>query len=324
MTDTTQTSNRPANTNRNDAEGSQSPPIRTARAPAGIPQDINVGDRLFAALQYLLPKHLLTRLIYALARCESAFIKNSLLRIFLRGYRLNMNEAAQPDPFAYRSFNEFFTRALRPDARPLDASPAHIVSPVDGTVSQCGALENERLLQAKGRHYSLLELLGGDEQMASAYRGGSFACIYLAPYNYHRIHMPCEGSVRANLYVRGDLFSVNAATARAVPRVFARNERLICDFDTPFGRMAMILVGALFVGSIETVHCGEVNPPPRRRKAPQPIPGIGRTFQKGEELGRFNMGSTVILLFQRDHIAWDATLAPEATVQLGRTIGRRM
>ncbi len=282
------------------------------------------GDRWFAALQYVLPKQLLSRLIYALARSEAAFVKNTFLRIFLRGYRVNMDEALQADPFAYRSFNDFFTRGLRPDARPIAQDAALIVSPVDGTLSQCGTLQDDLLLQAKGQQYSLLELLGGDEEAAQAYRGGSFACIYLAPYNYHRIHMPCAGDVRSNLYVPGDLFSVNAATARAVPRLFARNERLVCEFDTPLGRMAVILVGALFVGSIQTVHCGEVNPPPRRRKAPQPIAaGIGRSFGKGEELGRFNMGSTVILLFQRDRMRWDPSLASTATVQLGRPIGQR-
>jgi phosphatidylserine decarboxylase len=288
------------------------------RAPS-----ITTRDRLFAALQYVLPKHLLTRVIYRVARSQSPFVKRSVLRAFLGNYRVNMAEAIESDPFAYRSFNDFFTRALKPDARPIDVDPAVIVSPVDGAVSQCGELEDNRLLQAKGHYYSLEELLGGDRDAVAAYRGGRFACIYLAPFNYHRIHMPCAGTVRSNLYAPGELFSVNASTARAVPRVFARNERLICDFDTMHGRMAVILVGALFVGSIETVHCGEVNLPPRRRNAPQPIPaGVGRHFAKGEELGRFNMGSTVVLLFQQNRIRWVDALVPESTVQLGRAIGR--
>jgi phosphatidylserine decarboxylase len=229
----------------------------------------------------------------------------------------------QPDPFAYRSFNDFFTRALRPGARPIDPDNDVIVSPVDGTVSQCGQIEDNLLLQAKGHHYSLEELLAGDTEAVEVYRGGSFACIYLAPYNYHRIHMPYAGSARGNLYVPGDLFSVNATTVRSVPRVFARNERLVCDFATPLGRMAVILVGALFVGSIETVHCGEVNPPPRGRKTAVRIArGVGRQFAKGEELGRFNMGSTVVLLFERNRIAWDRALVAESKVQLGRAIAR--
>lgn len=277
----------------------------------------------FAGLQYVLPKHALSRVIYAVARSESELVRNTFLRIFLSGYTLNMAEAVQPDPFSYRSFNDFFTRALRPDARPIDAGNDVIVSPVDGTVSQCGQLADNLLLQAKGHHYSLQDLLAGDAEAVETYRGGSFACIYLAPYNYHRIHMPYAGTARDNLYVPGDLFSVNATTVRAVPRVFARNERLICDFATPLGRMAVILVGALFVGSIETVHCGEVNPPPRGRKTPVRIAtGVGRQFAKGEELGRFNMGSTVVLLFERRRIAWDPALQPEAKVQLGRGIGR--
>ena len=277
----------------------------------------------FAGLQYVLPKHALSRVIYAVARSETRWIRNTFLRIFLSNYRVNMTEAVQPDPFAYRSFNDFFTRALRPDARPIDADNDVIVSPVDGTVSQCGQLEDNLLLQAKGHRYSLQDLLAGDAEAVEAYRGGSFACIYLAPYNYHRIHMPYAGTARGNLYVPGDLFSVNATTVRAVPSVFARNERLICDFATPLGRMAVILVGALFVGSIETVHCGEVNPPPRGRKTPVRIAtGVGQQFAKGEELGRFNMGSTVVLLFERNRLAWDPQLVAESRGQLGRGIAR--
>ncbi len=288
-----------------------------------VPSAARLGDRLFALLQYLLPKHLLSRLIYRLMRQRSPFVKNTVLRVFLAGYRVDMSEAEQSDPYAFASFNDFFTRALRPGVRPIATDPQLVVSPVDGVVSQCGHLDDDTIVQAKGQAYSLARLLGGDREMVDTYRGGSFACIYLAPYNYHRIHMPMDGTVLSNTYVPGELFSVNAATVRAVPRVFARNERLICDFDTHVGRMAVILVGALFVGSIETVHCGEVNPPPRGRKGTVPIPeGVGRTFQKGEELGRFNMGSTVIVLFQSQRVRWDATLAPETQVRLGRAIGR--
>lgn len=281
------------------------------------------GDHVFAGLQYLLPKHLLSRCVYALMRSRSPAVKNTILRAFLAGYNIDMSEAQESNPFAYPSFNEFFTRALRPGVRPIATDANLIVSPVDGLVSQCGHLQDDSILQAKGHQYSLAELLGGDHEAVETYRGGSFACLYLAPYNYHRIHMPMDATARGNLYVPGDLFSVNAATVRAVPRVFARNERLICDFETRVGRMAVILVGALFVGSIETVHCGEVNPPPRGRKSPVPIPqGVGRSFSKGEELGRFNMGSTVVLLFQSERIRWDATLAPETHVRLGKAIGR--
>ncbi len=237
----------------------------------------STGDRLFATLQYVLPKHLLSRFIYSVMRIESPTIRRLIIASFLRGYAVNMAEAAQPDPFAYRSFNDFFTRALRPDARPIDPAHDAIVSPVDGTLSQCGPVTDGRILQAKGQHYSLAELLANDAAAIEAYRDGSFACIYLAPYNYHRIHMPVAAQARSTVYVPGDLFSVNAATARAVPRLFARNERVICDFDTAFGRMAVVLVGALFVGSMETVHCGEINPPPRSRKTPLRIDHRGRT-----------------------------------------------
>ncbi|HEU4603209.1 MAG TPA: archaetidylserine decarboxylase [Steroidobacteraceae bacterium] len=280
-----------------------------------------LSDRLFAILQYLLPKHLLSRFIYAITRSETIWVRNAILKIFLRGYRVTMQEAVEPNPFAYPSFNAFFTRALKTDARPIDSAATSIACPVDGTLSQCGPLRDNLLIQAKGHYYSLEDLLG-DAQRASAYRNGTFACIYLAPYNYHRIHMPLAGVARDTIYIPGELFSVNAATARAVPRVFARNERLICEFDTIAGRMAVILIGALFVGSIETVHCGEVNPPPRRGKRPVRIDkGIGQRFEKGAELGRFNMGSTVILLFEKGRADWNSTLFPDATVQLGSAIG---
>jgi phosphatidylserine decarboxylase len=295
----------------------------TSPAKIDTTTDASLGDQLFAALQYLLPKHALSRLIYHVTRSESPAIKRTLIANFLRGYHVNMAEAVQSDPHAYASFNAFFTRALRPDVRPIASEADAIVSPVDGAVSQCAPLAGESLIQAKGRYYTLQELLAGDAAAIGAFRNGSFACIYLAPFNYHRIHLPSQATLRSTVYAPGDLFSVNSSTARAVPRVFARNERLICDFDTPAGRMAVILIGALFVGSIETVHCGEVNPPPRSNKGAQWIAtGVGRRFARGEELGRFNMGSTVILLFENGRVSWDAATRPLATVQMGRSIAR--
>jgi phosphatidylserine decarboxylase len=278
---------------------------------------------LFAVLQYALPKHLLSRVIYRFMRIQSPAIRRLTISTFLKGYDVNMAEAVQSDPFAYRSFNDFFTRALRDDARPIAADPEFVVSPVDGTLSQRGSITDGRILQAKGQYYSTLELLAGNRESAEMYKDGSFACIYLAPYNYHRIHMPVDGKTLSTVYVPGDLFSVNAATARAVPRLFARNERVICEFQTPFGRMALILVGALFVGSMETVHCGEINPPPRARKQPIVINrGEGREFIKGEELGRFNMGSTVVLLFERNRVEWANAFQAEVKVKLGQAIAR--
>jgi len=284
-----------------------------------------LGDRLFAALQYVLPKRALSRVIYSIMRTESPAIKRLLIANFLHSYRISKDELMQPDPLAYRSFNEFFTRPLRPDARPIAPNPRAIVSPVDGTVTEAGSMHGDTIIQAKGIHYSLVELLAGDVPGAQAYRDGHFSCIYLAPYDYHRIHMPFEGRLRSTVYVPGDLFSVNAASTRAVPRLFARNERVICEFDTSLGRMAVILVGALFVGSIETIYAGEINPPQRRRKQAELIAtGVGRVFAKGAELGRFNMGSTVVLLFQKDRIQWEETVEPLAAIRMGCEIGRSL
>jgi len=280
------------------------------------------GDRLFATFQYVIPKRALSRLIYSVMRAESPAFKRMLIGSFLKGYRVDMAEAVQGDPFAYRSFNEFFTRALRPGARTLAPGADIIVSPVDGTVSQAGPLHGDEIIQAKGIHYSALELLAGDREATQHYHGGNFTCIYLAPYNYHRIHMPFSGQLLKTVYVPGDLFSVNAATARAVPRVFARNERVICEFETVLGRMAVILVGALFVGSMETVYAGEINPPPRRQKQAVNISkGLGQALTKGAELGRFNMGSTVVLMFEPNRMRWEEFLQPQTTLRMGQAIG---
>ena len=284
----------------------------------------SLGDQLFAAFQMLLPKHLLSRAMYALMRQQHPALRKLSIKTFLRHYRVEMNEAVQSDPLAYESFNAFFTRVLKTSARPIDPDPSHIVSPVDGTVSQCGAIEEDQLIQAKGHHYSLLALLGGDKQLAQCYRGGQFACIYLAPYNYHRMHMPLSGVVHDTLYVPGELFSVNAATARSVPGLFARNERVICNFsNNECGQFAMVFVGALFVGSIETVWAGEINPVPRRRGAADRISqGQGHSLEKGAEAGRFNMGSTVVLLFEPGQINWNAGMLAGATVRMGEPIAR--
>lgn len=282
----------------------------------------STSDRLFAAFQHVLPKRALSRLIYSVMRTQSPAFKRLLISSFLRGYHVNMAEAAQSDPYSYRSFNEFFTRPLRPGARTVAPGSDVIVSPVDGTVSQAGPIHGAAIIQAKGIDYSILELLANDSDAADHYRDGTFACIYLAPYNYHRIHMPFSGQLRNTVYVPGELFSVNAATARAIPRVFARNERAICEFDTAIGRMAVILVGALFVGSMETVYAGEINPPPRRHnRAVSIATGAGRTLAKGDELGRFNMGSTVVLLFERGRVRWQEFVQPLARVQMGQAIG---
>jgi phosphatidylserine decarboxylase len=279
-------------------------------------------DELFALLQRVLPQHLLSRGMHRLARSRRRVVREMLIRTVLRGYpQIDMTEALQPDPLLYASFNAFFTRELRAGVRPLTQAVDEAASPVDGTVSQLGATTAGRLIQAKGMDYACDQLLA-NAATAERYVGGSFACLYLAPYNYHRIHMPLTGTLRSALYVPGQLYSVNAATARTVQGLFARNERVVCDFDTAHGPMCLVFVGALFVGSIETVFAGEINPPPGRRGSVQPIErGIGDKFARGAEIGRFNMGSTVIVLFGRG-ASFMPGVAPGAPVRMGQSLAR--
>jgi phosphatidylserine decarboxylase len=229
-----------------------------------------------------------------------------------------MAEAAQSDPCSYGSFNEFFTRALKPDARSIAPGLREIACPADGMISEAGRIEGDRLLQAKGRHYALAELLAS-ESSARRFADGAFATIYLAPFNYHRVHMPLRGRLREAVYVPGRLFSVNAATASLVPRLFARNERVLTFFDGAFGEFALILVGALNVGSIATVWAGDVTPAARRVVTTLPPQDV--SLDKGEEFGRFNMGSTVILLFQENRVRWHEDMRAGATVRLGQSLG---
>ena len=274
--------------------------------------------RLFVWLQHVLPQHALSRLVLRATRVRAPRFKNWLIRAFLRLYPIDMTEAAEPDAFRYGSFNEFFTRALKQGARAVAMGSREIACPVDGAISEAGKIEGARLLQAKGRHYTLEELLAA-RGWAKHFEGGSFATIYLAPFNYHRVHMPLQGRLRETVYVPGRLFSVNAATASLVPRLFARNERVLTWFDTSFGEFALILVGALNVGSIATVWAGDITPAPQRVATPLPPQDV--CLAKGEELGRFNMGSTVILLFQKDRARWHDDLRAGATVRLGQSLG---
>jgi phosphatidylserine decarboxylase len=279
-----------------------------------------IGGRLFVWLQYVLPQHALSRLVLAATRVRMPWFKNLLTRGFLRLFSVDMSEATQTDPYRYGSFNEFFTRALRAEARPIDADPEKIASPVDGMVSECGAIDNDRLLQAKGRQYTLDELLAR-QPWARSFVGGSFATLYLAPFNYHRIHMAVRGTLRDTVYVPGRLFSVNSATAGHVPRLFARNERVLTLFDTEFGQFALVMVGALNVGSMATVWAGDITPAAHRVVTRLPCPAV--TLDKGAELGRFNMGSTVILLFEPKRAQWHPLLRAGSVVQLGQAIGRK-
>jgi len=279
-----------------------------------------IGERLFVGLQYVLPQHALSRLVLAATRVRIPWFKNLLTRGFLRLFSLDMSEAMEPDPYRYGSFNEFFTRALRADARPIDPDPESIASPVDGIVSECGTIDKDRLLQAKGRQYTLDELLAR-QPWARSFEGGSFATLYLAPFNYHRIHMAVQGTLRDTVYVPGRLFSVNSATARQVPQLFARNERVLTLFDTEFGHFALVMVGALNVGSMATVWAGDITPAAQRIVMRIPCPAV--TLDKGAELGRFNMGSTVILLLEPKRARWHPLLRAGSVVQLGQAIGRK-
>ncbi|HLY53472.1 MAG TPA: archaetidylserine decarboxylase [Steroidobacteraceae bacterium] len=283
------------------------------------------GTRLLVALQYLLPQHLLSRAVHWLARNRTRWIKNALIDNFIVNYHPDLGEAEEPDPRKYPSFDAFFTRPLRPGARPVDPAPGTLVSPVDGRVSQIGRLDGSWLVQAKGLAYTLESLL--DEAApawAPVFRGGAFATLYLAPSNYHRVHMPLAASLQAAWYVPGQLFSVNATTARAVPGLFARNERVVCVFSEGTLSFALILVGALFVGSMATVWHGEVTPRAPRSRAELPLQFTAAPLRqdKGAEIGRFNMGSTVILLLPPGRSEWLEPLAAGSAVRVGQALAR--
>jgi len=291
---------------------------------SAAPAPPSLGARLFVWLQYLLPQRALSRLAWHVTRSRWAPLKNFLIGRFVRSFRPDMSEAEEPSPLRYRSFNEFFTRALKPQARRIDPDPRIIVCPVDGTVSAIGRITGARLLQAKGRSYSLAALLAGSAQQSARFDDGSFATLYLAPYNYHRIHMPCEGTLQAAWYVPGRLFSVNAVTAAAVTGLFARNERIVCVFDDAPQGFALVLVGALFVGSMSTRWHGDVTPAARRRPAIlAPKLNAQLALAKGEELGRFNMGSTVILLLPKGAAEWLPGMSAGSRVEVGLALARR-
>lgn len=280
-------------------------------------------QRLLNFFMQLLPHHLLSAVMYGVARCEWRPLKNSLIRWVVKHFEVELDEALVREADGYPSFNAFFTRQLEPAARPVADGPGDIVSPVDGELSQAAQISGGRVLQAKGRDYSLLELLGGDREMAALFADGDFATIYLSPRDYHRIHMPLDGHLRQMAHVPGRLFSVNQQTTATVPNLFARNERVITLFETPAGPMAMILVGAIFVGGIETVWSGVVTPRRHRVSRWEYAPSAENQLllHKGEEMGRFNMGSTVILLFAPQRASWDAFMTPGADLRFGQRIG---
>ncbi len=279
-----------------------------------------MSDRLAVLPQYLLPKGALTRLAGRVARAQAGGWTTAVIRRFVARYGVDMAEAADPDITHYTSFNEFFTRALKPGARPLADTPW--VCPVDGAISQCGPIVRDRLLQAKGHDYSTTALVGGDAALAARFDDGAFATLYLSPRDYHRIHMPCDGVLTRMIHVPGALFSVNPTTARGVPGLFARNERVVCVFDSPHGPFVLVLVGATIVGSMATVWHGVVNPPrPGTLREWAYAPGQV-SLKRGAEMGRFLLGSTVVLLFPRDTLRFMPGWAAGQAIRMGEAMAQ--
>ncbi len=280
-----------------------------------------LAERVFVGLQHVLPKRALTELAGWGASARGGALTTAVVRWFIGRYGVNMAEAAQPDPAAYASFNEFFTRPLKPGARPL--AQADWVSPVDGAISQFGPIERDQIFQAKGHAYSTAALLGGDQALAAQFENGHFATLYLSPKDYHRIHMPCDGRLLRMVHVPGALFSVNPATARGVPGLFARNERVVCLFETAHGPFVLTLVGATIVGSMATVWHGVVNPPRPGQVREWRYDDQHITLRQGEEMGRFLLGSTVVMLWPAADMAWAKGWRPEGGICMGEAMAWR-
>ncbi|RYY24417.1 MAG: phosphatidylserine decarboxylase [Sphingomonadales bacterium] len=281
-----------------------------------------MSDRLKVMLQYALPKQLLTRLAGRAAGAQAGSGTTAMIRWFVGKYKVDMAEAANPDIGSYKSFNDFFTRPLKPGARPQ--AEADFVCPVDGAISQFGAIADHHIVQAKGHRFTTTDLVGGDSELAGQFRHGSFANLYLSPKDYHRLHMPCDGRLVRMIYVPGALFSVNPVTARGVPNLFARNERVVCVFESAeYGRFVLVLVGATIVGSIATAWHGVVNAKRTGRLSDWDYSGQSVVLKKGEEMGRFMLGSTIVMLFGPDTIAFNPDWAPERSVRLGEAMGGR-
>lgn len=280
-----------------------------------------MSDRFAVLPQYLFPKQALTSFAGFVASRERGWVTTEIIRRFVAKYRVNMDEALNPDIASYPTFNDFFTRALKPGARPLAA--AALVSPVDGAISQFGAIEKDQIFQAKGHSYSTTALVGGDAALAAHYQDGHFATLYLSPRDYHRIHMPCDGRLVRMIYVPGELFSVNPVTARGVPGLFARNERVVCVFESARGPFVLVLVGATIVGSMATVWHGVVNPPRGKtvRQWDYPDePTSAIRLKQGEEMGRFLLGSTVVMLFPKGPLQFNPEWAPGREIRLGEAM----
>lgn len=278
-------------------------------------------DTLFIALQYIIPQHALSRAAGWLANTEIKCIKDPFTRWFVGRFDIDMSLAAEEDPCAYTSFNDFFTRALKPDARPICSDSNAIVAPADGAISQLGDIKEGRVFQAKGQDYSLQELLGGDADLAKRFSGGKFATVYLSPKDYHRVHMPLTGTLKSMIHVPGDLFSVNTVTAENVPRLFSRNERVVCVFETAIGPMAVVLVGAMIVASIETVWAGQVAPVARTIKTTHYDQPEKIELATGAEMGRFKLGSTAVVLFGEEAMDWLGDFEAGTPTVMGEKMG---
>ncbi|WP_375185689.1 archaetidylserine decarboxylase [Pseudoalteromonas sp.] len=277
-------------------------------------------DKFKIAMQYAMPKHFISRMVGKLAAAKAGGLTTALIKLFIKQYKIDMSEAKYPDPAHYKTFNEFFTRPLKEGIRPLAEESDIIAHPVDGAISQLGDVVDGQIIQAKGHDYSLQALLGGKEEDTAPFLGGKFATIYLAPKDYHRIHMPVDGTLSKMIYVPGDLFSVNPLTAQNVPNLFARNERVVAIFETEIGPLAMVLVGATIVASIETIWAGTVTPPAGKDVFSWNYPTTGNnaiTLKKGEEMGRFKLGSTVILAWGANQAEFLSDQHPETVTRMG-------
>jgi len=277
----------------------------------------SITDYLKSGALYALPHHLVSRIVFKLTRIESSLVPKSI-ELFSKSFNVNLDEAVNPDPNSYKTFNEFFTRELKPELRPIAKS--QIVSPVDGTISEFGEIKNGLIIQAKGIDYCLDKLLGNNPNRTSKYENGQFITIYLSPRDYHRIHMPCSGTLVEQTHVPGRLYSVAKHTVKTVKGIFARNERVIASFDTEYGPMAMVLVGAINVAAIETVWHGLITPPKGETITSKNYSGKDISIEKGQEMGRFNMGSTVILLFEHGAPKLSKSLHVDQTLRLGEAL----
>lgn len=277
-------------------------------------------EHLKIALQYAMPKHFISRVTGKLAAAKMGWFTHKAIAAFIKSYGINMSEAKYQQPHDFETFNDFFTRELAEGARPINDNPQALCYPVDGAISQQGDIKDDQLIQAKGFYYSLTSLLGGKEETAAPFQGGKFSCIYLAPKDYHRIHMPIDATLREMIYVPGELFSVNPLTAQNVPNLFSRNERVVCIFDTEHGPMSMVLVGATIVASIETIWGGTITPPAGKDIHSWQYPAVGDDaihLKKGDEMGRFKLGSTVVTTFAPNMVNFNAEAGPETVTRLG-------